>query len=213
VERGVREEARGRGAVSTADWAAEARALVDAARARAAAGACQMTKLGKHTLTTCKSPSASYSFTVTDAKGEKIGKASIVRVSRDGRDAYTVNHIEVDPKYRRARLGTKLYEKLVATACKEKLSLQSDYMRSHFAEAFWRKQEAKGRATCEETQGTVYEGPVERLRREVMLGLRTSQEVDAIVAKLPMPDGRNWACGLYRVSRPCATKSLKGLGR
>jgi hypothetical protein len=46
--------------------------------------------------------------------------------------------------------GTRGYERLAAIACRRKLALVSDWSLTHQSESFWKKQEAKGRASYNE---------------------------------------------------------------
>jgi GNAT superfamily N-acetyltransferase len=59
-----------------------------------------------------------------------------------------VSDIHVAPEKRRKGYGTRLYEAAANYACDEGLRLMSADTRSHFSEAFWRKQRRKGRAVC-----------------------------------------------------------------
>lgn len=111
-----------------------------------------------------------HGYRVFDADGRRLGKL-VLRVVRfrdvpdeDGfemRDGLEVSAIELEPGARGKRLGTKLYEVAANAACDLGLPLVSDQVRSHFAEAFWRKQRAKGRVYVVEggRGGAVFSGP------------------------------------------------------
>lgn len=59
-----------------------------------------------------------------------------------------VTNIFVEPYYRRSKLGTAMYEFAAQHACgKYGKPLASDRRRSGFSDAFWEKQEEKGRAS------------------------------------------------------------------
>jgi hypothetical protein len=62
-------------------------------------------------------------------------------------------------------LGTRVYERAMRVACDVGggYAITSDTTRSVFSEAFWRKQVAKGRATCEGdgSESSYYESPLE----------------------------------------------------
>lgn len=61
----------------------------------------------------------------------------------------TIGYIEVDAEHRRHKLGTRLYEAAAKEACRWlKTPLHSDVERTAAAQAFWEKQERKGRAIC-----------------------------------------------------------------
>ena len=62
----------------------------------------------------------------------------------------------------RRRLGTKLYLQAAREACRRGRMLQSDVERSQEADAFWRKQERKGRAKKITT--TLVDSPVDFYR-------------------------------------------------
>lgn len=127
-------------------------------------------------------------------------KAALVLENR--RQGLVVTAISVkERKDQHKRLGTRLYEFAAELACKRGKPLVSDTERSQFAEAFWRKQTAKGRAGCVEAGGAVfYANPTVHL---------TPQER----AKLPQPDGDFWPCKRYGVTKPCAVTSLEGMKR
>lgn len=57
-------------------------------------------------------------------------------------------YIFVDADVRRCGVGTRLYELAAKQACKRGVPLVSDVARSAYAEGFWAKQTAKGRARC-----------------------------------------------------------------
>lgn len=132
-----------------------------------------------------------------------------------GSDAprFRVGQVEVDPDYRSLKIGTRLYEHMLQYACRKGGILASDTLRSPFAEAFWRKQAAKGRAVCgrpDHFQGDVYMTPLFELREKL-----PPDEFMSIIERLPAPlhEGtRNyWPCQEYHVS--CSTTSLDGLRR
>lgn len=123
---------------------------------------------------------------------------------------YLVTGIQVDEKAQRGGVGTKLYEQFAADACEAGLELASDSLRSHFAEAFWRKQEAKGRVKCVPGAGEVYVGPIASLRRMLRTG-RISQELfDKKTKGLPESTDGYWPCANYVLPRPCAHARLDG---
>lgn len=62
----------------------------------------------------------------------------------------TIGFIGVNSWQRRRGLGTKLYEAAAKEACRWlQMPLHSDVERTAAAQAFWEKQERKGRASCE----------------------------------------------------------------
>ena len=129
--------------------------------------------------------------------GEEVGSLSL----DTDRGALVVGMIHVDDKVKRKGIGTVLYEAAVDLGCKTKLAIRSDNTRSPFAEAFWRKQESKGRAVCRKgsAQGVVYYPPEwDRLTPE---------------QKASLPHANRWPCMQWEISAPCETKSLEGVRR
>lgn len=59
-----------------------------------------------------------------------------------------VSWVKVDDRIRRCGVATRLYEAMAKLACDAGGVLSSDVLRKPAAEAFWRKQVAKGRARC-----------------------------------------------------------------
>lgn len=152
------------------------------------------------------------------------GKGEVTYVARRGRDEvawgsaevygkhYLVTGIQVDDKALRSGIGTKLYEQFASDACAVGLPLASDTLRSHFAEAFWRKQEAKGRVVCQPGRGEVYKGPVASLKRQLREGKISQEEFDKRTKGLPVsPDGNYWPCASFEITRPCSHERLDGL--
>ncbi len=126
---------------------------------------------------------------------------------------YVAGAVELDTEVRRGRLGTKLYEHALRDACDRGLRFASDSLRSHFAEAFWRKQEAKGRAVCRPGDGEVYIGPLVAMKRALRDGRITQERFDAATQGLPRPldagtSSERWPCANYVVPRTCATTDL-----
>jgi GNAT superfamily N-acetyltransferase len=84
-----------------------------------------------------------------DGKNVGIAHADLIDYKgSDGRKKMQVSSINVNPEYQKQKLGTTLYETLLQEACADGRSLYSDETRSVFSEAFWRKQQTKGRAVC-----------------------------------------------------------------
>jgi len=52
-------------------------------------------------------------------------------------------------------VGTKMYEHAAKFACKKRMPLGSDKLRTKYSEGFWKKQASKGRATCVVRSGGV----------------------------------------------------------
>jgi hypothetical protein len=69
-----------------------------------------------------------------------------------------VDWIHVDKNLRRCGVGTQLYAYAAKYGCRKDTPLQSDSLRSGFAESFWAKQRSKKRATCRGTHGLVNDG-------------------------------------------------------
>lgn len=66
-----------------------------------------------------------------------------------------VDWIRVDENLRRCGVGTQLYTYAAKYGCRKNTPLQSDSIRSGFAEGFWTKQRLKKRAICKGTRGLV----------------------------------------------------------
>lgn len=125
-----------------------------------------------------------------------------------------VSYIELAPKERKGRVGTLLYDAMLGEACDRGQPLTSDRMRSHFAEAFWRKQVRKGRAKCVRSGrgGELYRAPLLELGQDRDAGKITEAKYNEIVAKLPKPrsDG-TWSCYRYDVNNTCDVATLAGV--
>ena len=143
----------------------------------------------------------------TLSKNGKIVAEMQMKEAED--DALSVSGIEVaKPADRKKGLGTKMYEQALAFSCEQGKPLVSDSQRSEFAEAFWRKQWAKGRAECIPGQGDLYSFPMRELKKRV-----SPEKFAEMVAKLPKPQGKHWPCRRYEIIRPCAVPSLAGVKR
>lgn len=132
---------------------------------------------------------------VTAYKGSTMIGQAILEPS-PGTRSLKVGEINVVKK--RGGVGTRLYEAAVRIGCKAGLAVASDSMRSPFAEAFWRKQVSKGRATCERGPSRVH-----RVPGDDALGLPRPGENDA--------GDPAWDCGRYVVRAPCDVPTLQGL--
>lgn len=131
-------------------------------------------------------------------------------------DKYLVTGIQVAATAQRGGVGTKLYEQFASDACEAGLELASDVLRSHFAEAFWRKQEQKGRVKCAPGQGEVYKGPLASLKRRLADGRITREEFERKTKGLPAgvgPEEGFWPCANYIMQRPCSQTRLDGMRR
>lgn len=196
-------------------------------------------------LTRCNMPhSAQTVLTVRDAQGGTVGRAVVetdMRQTRAARKAWPKNipakhqrvlkasFIEIAPDARKARIGTLLYDAMLGEACDRGLPLTSDTFRSHFAEAFWQKQVAKGRAKCvkkKNAYGDVYTKPLRELNDAVARGAMTRAAYEKTVANLPKPElkpgHRDWAppdmsrdavwsCNRYDIDNACDIATLAGV--
>lgn len=126
-------------------------------------------------------------------------------------DHLAVSYIEVSPKHREKRWGTRLYEEALRASCATGKPLSSDTTRSEFSEAFWQKQERKGRARCIAGRGARYwASPLARLEEMLDNDEITASEYKKITANLPQPEFnkdkglRMWPCERYEMTRdPC----------
>lgn len=163
--------------------------------------------------------------------GRLVGDAKVRESQTHG---LVVELIGVEDRDRRRGVGTALYEAALKLSCETGKPLASDHQRSPFAEAFWRKQVKKGRATCHqrntEKQENVWNGPLhdaryqaeescERLYRNM-----APEHADRCVAsrmkkiedKLPKPQGSAWPCKRFRLKprKACLNVDLSAvLGR
>lgn len=124
---------------------------------------------------------------------------------KDQKDRVTVTDVKIDINLRGKRLGTELYKEALKYARLRKLPLSSDEVRSHFSEAFWQKQIAKGRADCVkgDLPGTVWYNPL----------IDSEKWVDK--TKLPVPakapEGYDvWPCTRIQVNS-FKVKDLSGM--
>jgi hypothetical protein len=125
----------------------------------------------------------------------------------------TIGYIEVKEALRGSGVGTVLYEQMLAEACEANALFRSDSHRSPFAEAFWRKQERKGRATCYAGKGgTEYLTPMRELVRDLRQGKVSQEKFDEMTRNLPVSDEGKWPCARFVIGKPCLTGPLKGLG-
>jgi len=127
---------------------------------------------------------------------------------------YLVTGIQVADTALRAGIGTKMYEQFSRDACEAQLELASDELRSHFAEAFWRKQEAKGRVVCAPGRGEVYKGPLASIKRRYAEGKISAEQFERMTKGLPKPadpGGNFWPCANYVMPRPCTHARLDGV--
>lgn len=153
-----------------------------------------------HTIVKCDGPNPrADTYLAIDARGEPRALIALKPIGRDlVVDAISVKH-ESD---KRKRLGTRMYELATELACQQGKRLVSDSERSLYAEAFWRKQQVKGRAMCvEKGKGKVFLHPTKDL-------------TPAEQARLPRPGKwETWPCRRYGVTEPCAVTSLEGARR
>lgn len=160
--------------------------------------------------------------------------SAVLTLKADG--SYKVITIDVDESFRRKKLGTAIYEEMLAFACSKGAPVRSDELRSHYAEAFWRKQAQKGRATCRKPlepaqypAGMVFTEPLYKVRRGIADKCRTKhpysqKDADActekgmekVMSTLPEPKmregyGAYWECDDYELSLKSCGSSLDGL--
>lgn len=171
-----------------------------------------------------------------DGKNVGITHADLIDYKgSDGRKKMQVSSINVDPEYQKQKLGTTLYETLLQEACADGRSLYSDETRSVFSEAFWRKQQTKGRAVCaidnSHTQASNYLtsplwSAMERIEDECAktLGKNTKEfrvcsetRIEELKAKLPKPIPMGseyiarWPCFRWKIEPGACGSTLEGL--
>jgi len=122
-----------------------------------------------------------------------------------------VIHAAVDLNAMDRGVGTKLYTALAQYARRRGCSLASDKTRSVFSEAFWRKQQRKGRARCQGKGGNYYPEPLSFIRRECFSGRLAKATCDRVLDKsrFPEPDGHAWPCRRWVLNFP-PPESLAG---
>lgn len=104
-------------------------------------------KIGNLTLELLSGPGG-VRITALDKDGEEVGTlAADTRPYQapieKAKDLYVASARSYGK--RGERIGTRMYEMMAAYACENGIRLSSDFMRSKFAEEFWRKQYQKGR--------------------------------------------------------------------
>lgn len=166
------------------------------------------------------------SYTVSVRKdGKEVAGAAAYDVTKD---RIKVSSIRVRPAEQQKKLGTVIYEIFADLACRQNKTLISDLTRSPFAEAFWRKQERKGRASCnapnKEKDDNVYLEPVKYTAQELCPNwpeleakkCRVRKERE-LLAKLPRPEvdperGRTyWPCERYALNASACGSTLEAL--
>jgi len=102
-------------------------------------------------------------------------------------------------------IGTRLYEAAAAEARRHGCRLASDKTRSVYSEAFWRKQERKGRAECGGRRGgLVYDEPVLSVKHQCAEGRipRATCKDLLDTKRWPKPDGNLWPCRNWVLKYP-----------
>jgi hypothetical protein len=139
---------------------------------------------------------------------------------------------EVDFDRRRSGRMTRLYEIAAEDACRDGRRLVSDIIRSPFAEAFWRKQRRKGRASClrrnsDGLYNNYLNNPFHDLEEHIAQEHHNAYgepdytyaaaAIEAIKHKLPKPrKGRYWSCQRWGLKQRLCKHlpiSLEGLSR
>ena len=127
-----------------------------------------------------------------------------------------VGFVEVSLSHLGKGIGTKLYEAAAQFAARQGCQLISDRDRSPFAEAFWRKQERKGRASCDRTRrsygGHAYMDPLIAVTAKCIDGSLSREHCAKILRDLPKPEGKVWPCPVWALNFP-PPDSLAGVRR
>lgn len=155
-----------------------------------------------------------------------------ITLRKDGTKRYEISDIRAAKSIAHKKLGTALYEKASSFACAKNATLVSDMMRSHYAEAFWQKQERKGRASCEAIN--THREPINAkpvadqlleakracedkhgFQNQKAVQFCLKQKRETLLARLPQPktDGRviYWPCLQYKLDS--CPRDLGGLPR
>ena len=159
----------------------------------------------------CDLPGGVVDLEVSDAMDPNFNDPLAQMRLRVRSDHLSVGFVEVKPEHRAKRWGTRLYEEALRESCEVRKPLASDTTRSEFSEAFWRKQERKGRARCIKGKGAKY-WSTPRAELEDMLDSDaiTASEYWQIISKLPerpalnVAGERMWPCERYEMTQePC----------
>jgi len=136
------------------------------------------------------------------------GQAAEMLLKKGG-DRLAVGFVAVAPKYREKRWGTRLYEEALRESCATGKPLSSDTQRSEFSEAFWRKQERKGRARCIGEGGAYWAKPRYDLEDMLDNDEITASDYERMTRELPEPEtteegNRYWPCLRHEMTQnPC----------
>ncbi len=178
-----------------------------------------------------------FSFEVTATKdGNPVGTVKVEDTGEEDFDGdrhvrrFYVKKSDVKAKYRGQRIGTALYEQAAKAVCQRGGTLESDYIRSSFAESFWRKQRAKGRAFCYEEnwdESDKYMGeegtPISANYYAQPWVTLTQERKDQLlragkIARPPYADGKwsdmelGWPCGRWKLTpQSCAKRGATDL--
>lgn len=179
----------------------------------------------------------SFMLTATDKTGRPVGELQLESSTSRGNTIARVASIDVIPSAQRSGVGTALYEEALAVSCAQGLRLISDFARSPYAEAFWRKQKKKQRAVCIQPNPkgsfskNYFGGNIEKraaeFEHECYELHRDFARADACIRSrlrgllkgLPRPSrsdgGFYWPCGSYGIRKEICkgSGSLKGLRR
>ena len=131
--------------------------------------------------------------------GDKFVGGAELSIFR-GKAIVKVIEINADDTPRRCGVGTRVYQQLYALACKHGAALSSDIVRSDHSEGFWRKQVAKGRASC----ATTFDGR----------GAERISASDFTIVRNRDGSRARWKCGYYEMKKPCPGRyDLRGVKR
>lgn len=158
-----------------------------------------------------------------------IPQVGLLRLDDGERNTLRVGVVDVFPAHQRKGYATKLYAEAFAEACRTGKLLVSDTMRSHIAEAFWRKQARKRRAFCSEKgRAPVYLAPLGKISQQLLAECRRTltEEQAQLCARgrlksyletLPKPkqlpgyDTEHWPCYQWALDPAKCGKPLEGL--
>ena len=170
----------------------------------------------------CSSDAAIYATYEMEKYPDKVAKVTAYRSSqgRGEQCRFETGGAKVPYPLIDKGIGTKLYEAVAKKAGDLGCSLRSDSLRSVFSEAFWRKQQRKGRAMCgSHGRGDYYSTPLNALKRDCedakfypdRVKDGTFPDADTCKrlldpARLPKPNkGGNygtWPCGFWVLNFP-----------
>jgi len=157
----------------------------------------------------CEDRNGTFRITFTPKDGGDTAELYATRRNDKGGDCRFVSGSAFVPDSMiGSGIGTKLYEAGMRAAQRAGCKYGSSDNRSVFSEAFWKKQQRKGRATCVRGEpASYYAPPYEDIKYKCDRG-RLPEKVCDRVLKVELPDdydsgyGGSWDCNHYLLKTP-----------